>query len=304
MIIPVRFAGEYQVQVLKADRTVRYHSHWMPNIVTNAGLDRVGSGSSFLNECHVGTGTVAPQAMDSALEEHVAGTNDRKDVSSGRLAEAPYGGRYQASWEFGVGAVVGNMSEVGVGWDSDGLFSRALFVDSAGEPTTITVLEDEILYVTYRLFNYAPEEDETFAFSMPSGSRMATVRPADLGNGGYRSGWGIQNGVEFGSHGDYRAVARDGVLGDEFSTPSGAGAEASSGGSAKSYSVGSYERDTEFYWDLSQANFETGVSAFLFFSQGLGVYQFSVDPPIMKTDADLLSMTFRTKWGRYHDDAG
>ncbi|MEA3639916.1 MAG: hypothetical protein VBE63_08230 [Lamprobacter sp.] len=301
MIIPVRFSGEYQVQVLKADRTVRYRSHWMPNIVTNAGLDRVGSGSDFLNECHVGTGTVVPQATDSALEQHVAGTSNRKNASSGRLMEAPFGGRYQVSWEFGLGAVVGNMSEVGVGWSSGGLFSRALFVDVNGNPTTITVLSDEMLYVTYRLFNYAPQADETFTFSTPSGTRTAVVRPADLGNGGYRSGWGIQNGVEFGSRADYPTVVYDGALGDEFSTPTGVSSEASSGGSVKAYSVGSYQRDTEFYWSLTRANFAAGITAFLFRSQGLGAYQFSVDPPFMKTDADLLSMTFRTQWGRYED---
>jgi hypothetical protein len=268
----------------------------MPNIVTNVGLDRVGSGSSFLNECHVGTGTVVPQATDSALEQHVAGTSNRKNASSGRLMEAPYGGRYQASWEFGLGAVVGNMSEVGIGWSSGGLFSRALFVDTNGNPTTITVLADEILYVTYRLFNYAPQTDETFTFSTLSGTWTAVVRPAHLGNGDSDYGWGIRNGLR----GYFHAFAYDGVLGDEFSKPTGV-ESLNSGGSAKAYSGGTYHRDAEAHWTLTAANFATGISAFLFRSGGLGVYQFSVDPPFMKTDADLLSMTFRTQWGRYED---
>lgn len=302
MIIPVRFSGEYQVQVLKADRTVRYHSHWMPNIVTNAGLDRVGSGDNFLRNCYVGTGTVVPQVTDSALEQEVAGTSNRKDASSGRLMEAPYGGRYQASWEFDLGEVVGNMSEVGIGWSSGGLFSRALFVDTNGEPTTITVLDDEILYVTYRLFNYAPQADETFTFSTPSGTRTAVVRPADLGNGSSISGWGIRSGsgAAEGISFRYGCWARDGALSDEFSTPTGASSE-DSGGTVKPYDVGSYYRDTEYYWSLDKANFATGISAFLFKTGGLGAYQFSVDPPFMKTSADILSMTFRTQWGRYED---
>ena len=288
MIIPSRIAGEYQVQVLKADRTPRLITHWMPNIVTNFGLDSLLSGQNFAARCSVGTGTAMPQATDNELSELVASTNNRKNASSGRRMEEPWGGVYQASYEFPLGGVVGNMSEVGVGFSDSTLFSRALFVDVNGAPTTVTVLEDEILYVTYRVYNYAPVEDQAFTFDMPSGSRSAIVRACRVGSGSGAGGWGLWSGFE----GLHAVVATDGALSDVFTDPTGV-ASSSRGNSAKAYSTGDYYRDMECYWSLDDANFATGISTFRLVTRGLGCYQFSVDPPIMKTAADLLSMSFR-----------
>ena len=288
MIVPSRLAGEYQVQVLKADRTPRLITHWMPNIVTNFGLDSLLSGQNFTARCSVGTGTATPLATDNQLHELVASTTNRKNASSSRRTEEPWGGVRQVSYEFGLGAVVGNMNEVGVGTSTTNLFSRALFVDPNGAPTTVTVLEDEILYVTYRVYNYAPVEDQAFTFDMPSGSHSAIVRACRVGSSSVDSGWGLRetfagmNGV----------AATDGALSDVFTDPTGVTSSANSA-STKAYSTGDYYRDMECYWTLDRANFATGISAMRLETRGLGCYQFAIDPPIMKTDADLLSMSFR-----------
>ena len=288
MIIPSRLAGEYQVQVLKADRTPRLITHWMPNIVTNFGLDSLLSGQNFTARCSVGTGTATPLATDNQLHELVASTDNRKNAFSSRRTEEPWGGVRQVSYEFGLGAVVGNMNEVGVGTSTTNLFSRALFVDVNGATTTVTVLEDEILYVTYRVYNYAPVEDQAFTFDMPSGSHSAIVRACRVGSSNVNSGWGLRD--EFA--GLNNVIATDGALSDVFTDPTGV-ASGSNSNSTKAYSTGDYYRDMECYWTLDRANFATGISAMRLETRGLGCYQFAIDPPIMKTDADLLSMSFR-----------
>ena len=288
MILPTRLAGEYQVQVLKADRTPRLITHWMPNIVTNFGLDSLLSGQNFTARCSVGTGTATPLATDNQLHELVASTDNRKNASSSRRTEEPWGGVRQVSYEFPLGGVVGNMNEVGVGFSDSALFSRALFVDSNGAPTTITVLDDEILYVTYRVYNYAPVEDQAFTFDMPSGSHSAIVRACRVGSSSVQHGWGLRSEFE----GMWYAYAYDGALSDVFTDPTGV-ESMSADRSTKAYSTGDYYRDMECYWTLGSANYATGISVIRLSTRGLGCYQFAIDPPIMKTAADVLSMSFR-----------
>lgn len=143
------------------------------NIITDAGLDHLGgrpfssvSSSGIVYWMHLGTGTSEPSAADTALTAPV--TNGVKRHGSGVtitqnwnratfFGEDPprvrivrtYTGTYTA------GAIVGNLSEVGVGPGTtstpDSLFSRALILDSLGNPTTVTATADDTVVVVYTL---------------------------------------------------------------------------------------------------------------------------------------------------------
>lgn len=68
---------------------------------------------------------------------------------------------YTAKWN--IGAVVGNMSEVGVRMGTDNptdLDSRALITDNLGNPTSITVTDSDQLVITYKLKLILPTQQQ------------------------------------------------------------------------------------------------------------------------------------------------
>ena len=98
---------------------------------------------------------------------------------------SPYYISHIVEYHFAIGAAAGNLSELGVGWASSGttLFSRALILDSGGTPTTITVLSDEYLYVTYEHRFYPSETDATGSIVFTGnigGTYTYTLRPAQI----------------------------------------------------------------------------------------------------------------------------
>lgn len=293
MIAPTAMQGFYRVTVHRADGSERYRSHWMPNLITNIGLDRIGT-DWFLGRCYVGSGNTAPTTFDVELETLVASTDHADNTTAGALSEAPYAGTYDRDFRFAQGAVSGNITEVGVGWASNELFSRALFVDAAGDPTAITVLADEILTVSYRLYNYAPEADTQFTLLFADGaSHIVTARAAMVTDGSVRDGWGVKADKATG----YRAYAYADVMGEVTGAPSGSSDYV--GLSVGSYTAGSHQLEFVASWGLDQANWTEGIKSLFIRTDGLGAYQFDVDPPIMKTSDHVLNLTFRVSWGRH-----
>jgi hypothetical protein len=135
------------------------------NLITDAGLDQLGT-MTFANVTavvHVGTGTVAPSVTDTTLAGPLAGSTGRRaspDVThlwADYTSESPPRIQYDriSVYQFPVGQVVGNLSEIGVGPGSvsspESLFSRALILDSNGDPTTVTATADDIVVCRYTL---------------------------------------------------------------------------------------------------------------------------------------------------------
>lgn len=126
-----------------------------PNLILNSGYDRLfETTSSVLGYIFVGSGSEPPNVEQTRLSNQIAWTNRSNNTTNGWDQEGGFGFT-RFSVQFNQGAAAGNISEVGVGWGSaSDLFSRSLVVDSLGNPTTITVLEDEFLTVTYELRKY------------------------------------------------------------------------------------------------------------------------------------------------------
>ena len=152
-------AGWFKIEATRPDGTRRVLADWFPNLILNGGLDRMGANPDYLSWCQVGSGSTAPVAAQTALVNRIAGTSTQQNNVSGAQASAPYYGWYRRTYRFAQGVAAGNLSEVGVGWATSGsLFSRALILDGGGSPTTITVLSDEVLDVTYELRRYPGTE--------------------------------------------------------------------------------------------------------------------------------------------------
>lgn len=291
--LPGSLGGFYRVTIKRRDGSTRYQSHWMPNIITNAGLDRFGQGD-FMSNCRVGTGTTTPHPEDNALVQEAASTSSRANEAASAEQYPPYAGTRSVDFTFPEGTFNSNLnlSEVGVGWSSQ-LFSRALFVDINGNTTSVTVLSDEILVIRYKLYNYAPTEDVVFTRTLQDGQTVTcTARAAQVRAGSQATGWGIRNG----NHSGDRCHAYSGDIGDIQDGPSGSASDVSLG--AASYEHGSFSRVYAATWSLSQANFDGGIRSVRFRTSGRGVYQVQFDPPIPKTNDYLLALSFQVSWAR------
>lgn len=142
------FAGKYQLEVAKVDAigleipgSRRVALPWFDNLITNAGLDLLGSTSGDnLTYCRLGAGNTVPSNADTSLAAQVGSSST---AGPGRAAGVSVGGDYvfrRRSVRFDAGSVSGvNLAEVGMGATISGpIFSRALLKDSGGAPTTIT----------------------------------------------------------------------------------------------------------------------------------------------------------------------
>lgn len=135
------------------------------NLLTNIGLNYWGSSNPFIY-MFVGTGTTPPAVTDTQLNVYHANTSAGAvswDSAAIRGGAPDYWVQSQTTVTFNTGVATGNLTEVGIGWNSGGaintghrLFSRALIVDGTGNPVTLTVLADEYLEVTYSIRMYPP----------------------------------------------------------------------------------------------------------------------------------------------------
>lgn len=151
-------AGRYRLTARSRSGRERLLVEWFPNLITDNGLNLLADGNlegrlSVIGGVAVGEGSTAPSVDDTQLARH------RAFVSGGtkRYVTINSTERYLAvsqSWQFDPGEADGNITEVGVGPDHNNLFSRALIVDTNGNPTSITVLDDEYLIVSYELRFY------------------------------------------------------------------------------------------------------------------------------------------------------
>lgn len=129
------------------------------NIIVDAGFEALGTvnnsgnygpANHIIRNLVVGTGNKEPEPSDSSLQtQRAAALSSIISQSVETVDEVEYIYiLYRAS--FGQGAASGNLSEVGA-TGLGGLFSRSLFRDSAGLPTTITVLDMDYLTLEYTL---------------------------------------------------------------------------------------------------------------------------------------------------------
>jgi hypothetical protein len=188
------------------------------------------------------------------------------------------------------------LSEVGVGSSSNhvgAVCSRALILDLEGNPTTLTILVDEILDVTYVLRVYIPN-------AVTTGSLVFT------GNKGGTYNWSltparvtapdvwIASRSRGGTFGIALNLIYDGNVGGVTSSPAGV-SKSATGYSEYAYVPGSYTTRALFSWGITTGSLNISSALFYF---GNCVYQIQFNPAIPKTDQDNLSLAISHSWGR------
>lgn len=160
MLIKSEFkvGARFKLIVRKKNEDICKETPWFNNLVLDSGLNAMGNPATnnLISHICVGSGNSAPNISQTVLDNPVARTNivNGNDQVGANTSVMPYFYYCRRNFRFNVGAAAGNLSEIGLGDYLGSLFNRTLIKDSGGNPTTITVLSDEILDVLVELRVY------------------------------------------------------------------------------------------------------------------------------------------------------
>lgn len=335
LVLPTtKVEGLYRLRTHKyKSGKLHYDTGWFKNIITDVGLidwftsKGIGGYDAWGSMCAancVGTGSAAPTTSDVQLAAYLASSGPKESGggtgfagfdTTGYVAAASPDPAYwygQSSWQYGTGVAAGNLTEVGVFPGNPGgtavapyyighLFSRALILDSNGNPTTITVLSDEILTVTWQLRFYLDLTDHTFTFNL-NGAPITGV---------YRMFQASTSRADYAAHaardnGSYGITAFSGdIVSALVGQPTGdlGGINSTIATMTVQNFVNDLINTGTCYCDctvtapIGKLN---GTIASFSFIRHMWTYQFGqLSQPIIKTNGQQLQMGFRTAWGRY-----
>ena len=288
-------AGFFKLEAVRLDGTKRLLADWFPNLITDLGIDLLGSSEAWLTYCQVGTGSTAPAVTDTALASRLAAISATVSDTGACTSSSPYYTSRTRTYRFGVGVAAGNLTEVGISTSTTTvLFSRALILDSGGSPTTVTVLSDESLDVTYQVRQYIPEGDSTGTVVLRGTTHDWTGRASNVTTNSF-AGWLIENTGSRANRTSSWRYAYSGAIGLITTYPSGTFSQGTA--SASSYTNGTFYNDFTLSFSITQGNFAGGIQS-IAIMMGIGTYQFGFNPNIMKTSSDVLVLNFRHSWAR------
>lgn len=306
-------AGRYRMAVSTDPdgKNITKDTGWFDNLITDNGLEILGRDAglstdvsnavTLLTQFYVGAGTTPPSAGDTSLVSLVASTSGNYATSQVQSSASFSDGYARVTLEkqFGEGVAAGNLSEIGIGPAANDLFSRALILDSEGDPTTLTVLQNEFLTVFYELRWNIPQTDQVFQHDVIIDGSPVThdivLRAAYANSASVSDSWGFALTRLV----NQSVVLYNGALGAETSSPSGTSLSGNGAGSQNylSYVPGSHERFLEHSCSISQGNLSGGISA-IGFKVGLCAFQASFAPPLAKDDTKTLTIVVGWSWTR------
>lgn len=300
----VGLSGRYRMEVRKAStKQIVRETDWFDNLITNQGLNRIGSDAGIQTGISIGTGTTAPAFTDTALATFAAYTTTVPGggSTSGNYGAPDYIGYRTFAYQFQPGQLNGNYTEVGIGWASNVLFSRALIVDGLGAPTSISVLSDEYLTVYYELRMAPPAGDTTGSVTISGVGTMNYTRRAQAASSWRPPFFALH---PCGSNTSYRTIVFSGAAGVITGQPSGASAYSHNlgSGSIEGYVNNSLERYQNFTFQLDQGN-QLHRTYFLDSSTSGGgtagcLWAIELASPFTKLNTQVLNLRFKTSWNR------
>lgn len=291
----VELAGRYKLEAENSNGERRVLADWFDNLILNNGLDLLGQASAPLQRCVVGSGNTPAAASQVQLSNQIAATTTQQTVESGNDQVGGFTW-CRITYRFAQGAATGNLNEVGVGVSNVSLFSRAVIVDGVGAPTTVTVLADEFLDVTYEFRLYWPTSDVTGVVVLDGANYNWTLRASNVG------AWTNANLLSFSSftnpYGSPTVNAHSGGTLGTISEPIQGGSSLAAVNSAAfdSYVAGDYELNFTCTFGLTTVtqSFDKLQLNFTF----LGLYKMQFTPAIPKTNQDMVSFNFTISWAR------
>lgn len=273
------------------------------NLILNQGLDRIATtgANSLYGSFHVGTGTAVPTAADTQLAQAV-GPSVTFNGTPSAGAPPDYVSSQLMTGTSAIGAYgTVNLTEIGVGSNNrNQLFSRALIVDAAGNPTAFPISSDEQLRVTYELKQYPPLGDAEFQVNV-SGTRDVIVRSLNVNN---INGWSPRSPQTVDANFDIYVVQSSrafytGGLNDITATqPLGTMVSNTSNNSASlsPYEAGSHKRQFRINWASNQGNSDQLRTSRV--QLNCCTFQVQYEPPLSKNAEQTLFLEYEIAWGR------
>lgn len=183
--------GHFTINHLAKDGQVK-QVYDFENLITDSGLAEIALkndvAASLLVYCQVGTSNEQPRNENTGLIAPIGrkfenwGNNNflwlNKSTDEQNI--------YHFVKKFRITGVVGNIAEVGIFTNRSGnndsrLFSRALIKDAQGRTTVISLLDGEVLDVSYTLIVNLPNQDKTGVINISGEPYNYTARIARLG---------------------------------------------------------------------------------------------------------------------------
>jgi hypothetical protein len=145
IVLGAKAWGEFKITMRDLNGRFLYETDWMPNLITNNGLDHVGDSPNYWGTWHVGSGTTPPAFTDTQLEALTgSGTTSPIQSSYGQLGAPDYICWGIRSQRFDAGQGTGTINELGIGPASNDLSIRALVTPG------IVKNADQIMDITHK----------------------------------------------------------------------------------------------------------------------------------------------------------
>lgn len=275
----------FKIRVYDKDGNLKQETPEFNNIVLNQGLARLGVGA-IETYCRVGSGSSTPEATQTQLDQQVASTSNITETSYSVNVARGYN-YITRKYRFDTGVAAGNLTEVGVGWGSTGatLYNRAMIRDTSNNPTTVTVLADEVLDIFVELRSYTPLTTSRAPITISGTVYEIYYKPLITNkSSAFSSAYQCNS-----------ATGYTGAIQDTNSYP--AGASDNFGVTNNAYVPGSLERSFSIYWGLNQGNAAPLKTVVI--ETPYCTYQAQIEPPIPKTAETVLKLSFKVGWGRY-----
>jgi len=312
------FHGHFNVELIHKPTGLLKRKLQFKNLITTAGLNWIGAGSggssgwdiSFNrgSSAHtaVGTGTTTPTIGDTALVAQVFRTN-----STGVPSISPtYGFADDYSYAyvehtrvFLPGSGSGNLTEVGIFNASSGgtMWTRQLFKDEFGAPTTIIKTDDDELRITYQLrLNILTTTQDTTQ-TIKSVSRDLSTRAYDIDASGR---WGATSNAScvINSIGQSWRTAGSGILYSASAMPAITATQTGTGtgnstGSFATYTAPERFRDGTYIWNPGLGSLDIGSVIWGNSNWGTPPIITTINPAVNKTASERFTFVGRFSFG-------
>ena len=297
-------AGFYKLQTVSASGLIREDTGWFPNLITDSGMDYLANTDRWLTRCYVGTSSATPDVTDTSIGSLLASSTTVVGGMSSygkQISTDPFYSYKIVAYEFSEGSATGNISEVAIGPSSGNVFSRSLVKDGSGNPTTVTVLSDEILRVVYEVRLYIPKDDVTGTVDVNGTSHSWTSRAMSISDNSYWntsifSSTGTQLEPRTDTSGNWSATMYGGAIGIVTSRPSGTSQRFSGASSVDPYVDGSFETSATYIASPDDDSV-TEIGAMTYMSD-FTAYQIGFTPKIPKSDTERFTIKVKHSWAR------
>lgn len=303
--------GRFKVELIRkvGDKEIILRElPWQKNMIVNSGLDKffslgLTSINGLLDYCAVGTGSTAPAATDVGLVTETGvrsnsngSINDVKGWAA--VNEYFFQRRVRLFTELQSN---GNLTEFGFFTASSAgtMFSRQLFKDGGGIPTTIVKTSADQLRITYEARIYPPTVDTSGNIVISGTNYTWTGRALAVGvtNEAWEQvfGSGTIQSISVSSAAESQTLAAT-----TAATVSGAGQNASTSVWA-AYVNGNFYADRTDKWEPGVGNYATGIGLTLVCGATgtRGLFQTSWNPKFAKDNTKRLTLVTRISWARH-----